>query len=137
MWKLVVQLVQVMFRDRTVPEYIAWEKMVVLLKGKGGYRGIGIVEVLWKLCSVVVNCRLKMSVGMHNALHGFREGRGTGMATLEYKLEHQLAGLAHKPLFQVLLDVQKAYDLLDRERCLELLMGYGMGKKLAQLLDNY
>ena len=66
------------------------------------------VEVLWKVCAVVVNCWLKRSVVLHNALHGFRTGREMWTATLESKLDQQLAGLAHEPLFQVFLDVQKA-----------------------------
>ena len=63
--------VQVMFREGLVPEEIAWATMVLIMKGKGEYRGIRPVEVLWKVCSVVVNCRLKRSVVLHNALHGF------------------------------------------------------------------
>ena len=58
---------------------------------------------------------------LHNTLHGSREGRGTGTATMDTNLEQQLAGLAHKPLFQVFLGVRKAYDLLDREQCLKRL----------------
>ena len=46
--------------------------MVLLLRGKGDYRGIGIIEVLWKVCSFVVNCSLKRSVVLHGALHRFR-----------------------------------------------------------------
>ena len=84
-WELVVRLVQVMFRDGTVPVEIVWAKMVLNLKGKVEYRGIGFVEVLWKVCAVVVNFRLKRSAVLHNALHGFRTGRGTG--TLESKLD--------------------------------------------------
>ena len=60
--------------------------MLLILKGKGGYRGIGIVEVMLKVCSFVVNCCLKRSVVLQDALHGLREGRGTGMATLDAKL---------------------------------------------------
>ena len=44
-----VRLLQVMFRDGTVLEEIAWAKMVLIPKGKGDHRGIGIVEVLWKV----------------------------------------------------------------------------------------
>ena len=71
-WDLVVRLVQVMFRYGTVQEDMAWAKMVLIPKGKGEYRGIGLVEVLWKVCSVVVTCRLKRSVVLHNQLHRFR-----------------------------------------------------------------
>ena len=50
--------------------------MVPLPKCKGEYRSIGIVEVLWKVCSVAVNRCLKRSVVFHDVLHGFREGCG-------------------------------------------------------------
>ena len=95
--------------------------MVLVLKVKGGYMGIGLVEVLCKVCAVVVNCCLKSSVVIHNALHGFRTWRGTGTATLEVKLYQQLTGIAYEPLFQVFLDVWKAYKSLDWDRYLELL----------------
>ena len=77
-----VRLVQVMFRDGTVSEEIVWATIVLLLKGNGGYRGIEIVIVPWKVCSVVVYFQLKRGVVLYDALHGFREGRGTGTATL-------------------------------------------------------
>ena len=86
---------------------------------------------------MVVNCRLKRSVLLYDALHGFISGRGTGTATLESKLDQNLAGLVNKPLFQVFLYVWNAYDLVDQERCLELLRGYGLGPKLARILENY
>ena len=33
-----------------------------------------IVEVVWKVCAMVVNFRLKRSVTLHDALYGFRVG---------------------------------------------------------------
>ena len=71
-WEPVVRLVQVMFRYGTLLEEIAWAKMALLPKGKGGSRVIGIVEVLWTVCSVVVNCSLKRSIVLHDNLHRFR-----------------------------------------------------------------
>ena len=65
-------LVWVMFKDGNVLEEIYWAMMVLLLKEKGGYRGIGIVEVLWNVCSVGVNCSLKRRVVLHESRHGFR-----------------------------------------------------------------
>ena len=59
-WELVVRLVQVIFGYENIPEEVSWATMVILPKGKGGYRGIGMVEVLWKVFSVVVNCFLKI-----------------------------------------------------------------------------
>ena len=100
--------------------------MVLLTKGKADYRGIGLVEVVWKVCATVVDCRLKRSVTLHDALHGFRTGRGMRKATLEAKLVQQLTGIAHTPLFQVFLDVWKAHDSLYRGWCMDILRGYGM-----------
>ena len=64
----------------------------------------------------MVNFILKRSVVLPNNLHGFRKGRGTGTAALEANLAQQLAGLAHKSLFQVFLDVCKTYGSLYREQ---------------------
>ena len=35
---------------------------------------------------------------------------------MEAKLEQKSAGIVHEPLFQVFIDVLKAYESLDRER---------------------
>ena len=82
-----------------MPEEVAWDTMIFLPKGRGEHRGIGIVEVVWKVCTTVVNFRLKRSVTLHIELHGFREGRGAGTSTLEEKLVQKLEGLVHNPLF--------------------------------------
>ena len=75
----------------------------------------------WKVCATVVNFWLRRGVILHDNLNGFRGGRRTGTATLKAKLDQQLAGLAHDPLFQVFLDIRKAYESLDRVICLEVL----------------
>ena len=67
------------------------------------------------------NCQLTASITYHDFLHGFREGRGTGTATLEAKLLQQLAALREEVLYVVFLDLHKTYDALDRSRCLEIL----------------
>ena len=92
-------LVQLAFGGGTMQKDIDWEEMALLPKGKGDYWGVGIAEVLWKVCAVVVNCCLKRSAVLHDALHWFIEGKGTGTANLEAKMSQHLVGLAHKPLF--------------------------------------
>jgi hypothetical protein len=54
-------------------------------------------------------------------LHGFRAKRGTGTAIFEAKLFQQLAKVAQVPIFEIFLDLKKAYDTVDRERMLEIL----------------
>ena len=40
-----VRLIQRVFGDKTLLKELTWEKMIFLPKGKGEYRGIGLVEV--------------------------------------------------------------------------------------------
>ena len=106
-------------------------------QGKKDYRGIGIVEVMWKVVAELLNCRLTASITYHDFLHGFRAGRGTGTTTLEAKLLQQLAALREEVLYVILLDLHKAYDALDRFRCLDILKGYGVGPRARRILQTY
>ena len=54
------------------------------------------------------------------------DGGGKGITIMEEKLYQKLAGIVHEPLLQVFVDFRKAYDLIDRWRCLEILRGYGL-----------
>ena len=40
-------------------------------------------------------------------------------------------------LYVIFLDLHKAYDVLGRSRCLEILEGYGAGPRSKQLLQIY
>ena len=83
------------------------------------------------------NCRLTASIIFHNFFHGFWSGRGTGTATIEAKLLHQLAALREEVLYMIFLDMHKAYDALDRYRCLYILEGYGVGPQSCRFLQTY
>ncbi len=47
----------------------------------------------------------------------------TGTAIMEVKLQQQLAWVDQDSLYQIYVDLRKAYDALDRGRCLEILAG--------------
>ena len=111
--------------------------MVIIPKGKGEFRGIGLVEVTWKLMTVILHRRLTTGIQLHDMLHRFREGCGTGMATLEAKLLQQLAAMREEVLYVIFLDLTKAYDALDRSRSLEILKGYRVGERVRRLLSVY
>ena len=66
------------FREGRLAEEVTWQAVVLISKGKKDYRGIGLVEVMWKLVTAILNCWLTASITFHNFLHGFRAGRGTG-----------------------------------------------------------
>ena len=53
------------------------------------------------------------------------------------KLVQQLAYLEQHPLFVIFIDLKKAYDAMDRERCLEILVGYGVGPNILRLIMHF
>ena len=57
----------------------------VIPKGGNDYRGIGLMEVAWKVLEVILDGCLK-GIELHDALKGFRQKRGCGNGILEAKL---------------------------------------------------
>ena len=106
-------------------------------KVKGYFRGIGIVEVLWKEVVSLLNCCLAAAITYNDAIHNFWVGRETGTVALEAKLIQQLTVIREAFLFEVFLDLQKAYYYLDWEMSLELLVVYGVGLRTLRLLQTY
>ena len=82
-WNRVVDLIQTCFRERRVPTQMLWSTVVLLPKGNGDYRGIGLLEISWKVIKSIINRRIANKVEFHDALHGFRANRGTGTACIE------------------------------------------------------
>ena len=69
--------------------------MILLPKGRGEYRGIGLVEVRWKSITSIINTCLRVETSLHDTVHGFRQGRGVGKSTLEAKPAQKLTGFCH------------------------------------------
>ena len=86
---------------------------------------------------MTLHYRFTSSITYHDALHGFRAGRGTGTTTLEANMLQQLAAMREEVLDVIFLDLTKAYDALDRSRCLEILEGYCVGPNARRLLKTY
>ena len=121
-----MELIQTALWEGKLAEEAMWQAVVMITKGRQEYRGIGLVEVMRKVVAAILHLRLTASITYHDFLHGFRAGRGTGTATLEAKLLQQLADLSEEVLYVIFLDLHKAYDALDRSRCLDILEGYGV-----------
>ena len=75
-----------------------WQAVVLIPKGKKEYRGLGLLEVMWKVVAEILNRRLTASITYHDFLHGFRAGRRICTATLEAKLLQQLSALMEEVL---------------------------------------
>ena len=76
-----MDLFQISFRDGTLPTEFTWQMVVLLPKGNGKYNGIGLTEVLWKTMLGLMNCGIQVIVILHDVLHRFMLGQGTGDAS--------------------------------------------------------
>ena len=121
---MVVELVQTAFQDGFLADEATWKVGVLILKGGGDYRIIGLVEVMWREMVVILNHRFTTSITYHESLHGFCAGRGTETTTPKVKLIQQVKSIRKDFLHKIFLDLQKAYDALERSMCLEILEGY-------------
>ena len=111
------------------------QTMVLIPKGGGrDFRGIGLVEVFWKATMVTINRIISSEIGYHDTLHGFHSGSGTATATLEAKLLQHLTAIRGAVLHEIFLDLQNSYNALDRNRCLDILDGYGVGPRTTRIL---
>jgi hypothetical protein len=131
-WWIFLELIQVIWDRGEIPEQMSWMVIVLLPKGGGDFRGIGLLDPCWKVVEKLMVCRMAI-IEFHPSLHGKLPKRGTGTATIEAKLAQQLAWMEQEPLYQVFVDLRKAYDHLDREWCIEIMIGYGVGPKLLRL----
>ena len=99
---------------------MTWVTNVLIPKGGADFRGIGLLEPAWKSLENIMDER-RQAIEIHDCIHSFQAGRGTGKATIEAKLVQQLVYIAQDPLYGVFLDLHKAYDLMDRGRCVEIM----------------
>jgi hypothetical protein len=135
-WRSFVTLLQAVWESGTVPTQMTWMIIVLLPKGGGDYRGIGLLDPIWKVVAKVMVAQFSV-IKLHDCLHGGLPRRGTGTAIMEVKLQQQLAWVNQEPLYQIYLDLRKAYDALDWGRCLKILAGYGVGPSLLCLQKKF
>ena len=64
---------------------------VLITKGNGDFPRIGMVRMLWKIVTGILNLCLTDTIQFHETLHGFRIGRGPRNSYLEANMIHKLA----------------------------------------------
>jgi len=135
-WSEFVELCTSVWETGTIPQQMSWVVTVLIRKGGGDYRGIGLLEPIWKVLERVMDLRLE-TIKLHDSLHGCLAGRGTGTGIIETKLAQQLAHLEQAPFFGVFIDLKKALDAMDRGRCLAILALHGVGPKMLRLIRSF
>ena len=111
--------------------------MVLFLIGGGEHRGIGIVEVVCKAMAMITNSCFTASTPYHKSFHGFWAGRGTGAATLDINMLHQVEAMREAVLHSIFLYLHKAYDDLESYRGIKILEGYEVGPRTLHHLHRY
>ena len=109
---------------------------MLIPKGGGDYRRIGLLEPIWKVLEQFMDLTLD-SIELHDTLHGYCATRGTGTMVIEAKLAQQLSYIKMQLFYGVFLDLKKAFDAMDRERCIMILEGYGTGPRMIRVIRNY
>jgi hypothetical protein len=108
-WDALVTVVGHKWQTGELPNVLPWSMMVLLPKPGGSSQGIVLLEVLWKLLKSIIDGRLKAAISFQDALHGFRPGRGMTTAIIDAKLFQQLALIHQVPVFEIFIDLKKAY----------------------------
>ena len=85
----------------------------------------------------MINRRIGTAVQFHDVLSGFHAGWGIYTTSLEEKIIQQLTEMREEFLYKVFLDMQKAYDALYREICMDILVGCGFGPRMDRILWWY
>jgi retron-type reverse transcriptase len=136
-WNKFVHLLTHCFDTGEIPQSTCFSTLVLIPKSDGGVRGIGLLESVWKVISMIIKERMSRTIQFDDMLHGFRPGRGTGTAILEAKLHLDKSLQQGKTLSQVFLDLSKDYDTLDLGRTIQLLQAYGVGPRSIRILENF
>ena len=136
-WRTLVRLVRHVWDTGEIPQQTTKVIIVLIPKSSAGdYRGIGLLEVVWKLLERVLVRQLE-EIELHDCLHGSRAKRGCGTGIMEAKLAQQLAFVERTPLYVIFVDLRKAYDAMDRGRCLKILRDAGVGEKALCLIARF
>ena len=70
---------------------------------------------------VILNCRLRVDITLHDIIQKLRASCSTGTNSLESKLFQQLTYMGEEVLYEIFMDLIKSYDALYRDRFLGIL----------------
>ena len=87
--------------------------------------------------SDILNPCFTLEIQFRDILHGFGAGCGTGTTARKAKIIQYIITMRKVILYEIFLDLQKLYDALYWDMCLEIVAAYGVGTMALQLLQTY
>jgi hypothetical protein len=83
-WRLFLRLIQAAWTNGIVPHQLLWIIVILTPKGGGDYRGIRLLEPIWKVIEQIIDPRLD-AFELHDSLHSCRNKHGTGTTIIKTK----------------------------------------------------
>ena len=120
-----------------ITQELGWNVLVLIPKGTIDTRGISLLETLWKLVEALIDTCIRASLQFHNLLHVLLSRRGTRTDIMDLNLSQELARMSYNPLFQVLIDLRKAHNTVDRYCLIQTLEVYSVVPYLCGILETF
>ena len=133
------------FKVGRVPE--DWKRacIVPLYKGKGdryecqNYRGISLLSVVGKVYGRILEVRVRKgtNVAIGEEQCGFRQGRGCTDQIFAVRQVCEKYMGKKKDVYMAFMDLEKAYDRVDREALWQVMRIYGVGGRLLKGVQSF
>ena len=138
-------LVNGILNEANIPK--EWKDSRVKLLHKGGrtdklknYRPIAIINITCNLCMLMVRGRIDKwteDSGMLDEIQGgFRRERHTDDNLFMLEMLIEMVKGRKEEIFVAFLDMEKAYDRVNRKKLFEVMRCYGVHEKLVRLIER-
>ncbi len=113
---------------------VDWKRAIIVPLYKGKYRGISLLSVPGKMRERILTERLiEVTEGkLSEKWGGFRKGRGCVDQIFAMKMLVEEYFEKDRKLYAAFMDLEKAYDRVDREALGSVLKIYGVGRQLLK-----
>ena len=82
----------------------------------------------------VIKWWIRAAAYFHDVLHEFQVGLGTGTASLKSKMTQNMMTMREEVLYEVFLNLRKAFNTLNREQCMNIIVGNGIGPRTERII---